>query len=250
MLNRRGQVALFVILGIIVIAGVVAFFFLRGRLDLDPSGELNVKDEVEKCIKSAVEPSIEIVLRNGGLIEPVLFKNYSGERYNYLCYSEDYYMPCINKYPLLGEIIEGELRKDSIEEVGRCFSNFISDYEAKGYEVSEGELNYSVELVPGAIRLLVEKEISFSNGGSSESFGNFDSEILSAIYDLAWITRDVINQESQFCNFEYNGFMLLYPDYKVKLISYDDTRLYKIKDRHTSEEFRFAIRSCAMPGGT
>jgi len=85
--------------------------------------------------------------------------------------------------------------------------------------------------------------------GTVQNFENFDTSILSSIYDLVRVARDVVNSESQYCHFEYNGYMLLYPKYDIRRIDYDDSKIYRVIDRKSGEEFKFATRSCAMPPG-
>jgi len=66
---------------------------------------------------------------------------------------------------------------------------------------------------------------------------------------LVRIARDVVNSESQYCNFEYNGYMLLYPKYDIRRIDYSDSKIYRLIDRLSGDEFRFAVRSCAFAPG-
>ena len=77
----------------------------------------------------------------------------------------------------------------------------------------------------------------------------FDETVLSPSNELVKISRDVVNSESKFCNFEYNGYMILYPDYNIKRMDYYGSKLYSVIDRKTNTEFKFAVRSCAYPPG-
>ncbi|MCK5342111.1 MAG: hypothetical protein KAR20_01840, partial [Candidatus Heimdallarchaeota archaeon] len=91
--------------------------------------------------------------------------------------------------------------------------------------------------------------ISLVHGESSQNFEDFDTKILSPIYELIKIARDVVNSESQYCHFEYNGYMLLYPKYDIRRIDYQDSKIYRLIDRRSEMEFKFAVRSCAFAPG-
>jgi len=68
-------------------------------------------------------------------------------------------------------------------------------------------------------------------------------------FDLVRVARVIVNSESQFCHFEYNGYMLLYPEYDIRRIDYQDSKIYRVIDRRTGSEFKFAVRSCAFAPG-
>ena len=105
-------------------------------------------------------------------------------------------------------------------------------------------------MVPGSVRLRINKEISTTrDDGSVDSFDNFDTRIPSDLYDLIGITRQIVNQEAEYCYFENNGFMMLYPTYNITKTSYRASKLYEVQHRHTKETMKFAVRSCPYAPG-
>ena len=64
------------------------------------------------------------------------------------------------------------------------------------------------------------------------------------------MAHEIVSQESQFCYFEYLGYMLLYPEYKIdKFRTSDETIIYTIDHKDSKEMFRFAVRGCVIPPG-
>jgi len=248
---KRSQVTIFIIFAIVIIIGIVLAFYLVGRADPDTgrSEPQNPKKYIDKCTRDAVEDSIEKILTNGGEIEPELTIIYQGENYTYLCYQQNYYIPCVNQKPMLKKSIEEELKRDTKEEIKECFDSVKDELEDKGYNISDSSLDYGVELVPDNVLININKKMDIVKGENSESFKDFDTKIPSAAYGLVDTAREIVSQEARFCNFEDLGFMILYPKYDIKLITYDGSKVYKIKQRTTGEEFMFAIRTCVMPGG-
>jgi len=124
-----------------------------------------------------------------------------------------------------------------------------NDFEDRGFNVGGGAASYSIDLMPGYIEVNLEKRVEISRDGDSQVFEDFDSRIVSPIYELVRVARDVVNDESQFCNFEYNGYMLLYPEFDIRRIDYRNSKIYRLIDRRSENEFRFAVRSCAFAPG-
>ncbi|MCK5321458.1 hypothetical protein KAJ38_02675, partial [Candidatus Pacearchaeota archaeon] len=160
-----------------------------------------------------------------------------------------FYQGCYNLHPMLEYLVESEIREDTMVEVQDCFNSMREDFEGRGFDVSGGSANYSIDLLPGSVEISLKKRISLVHGESSQNFEDFNTKISSPIYELIKIARDVVNSESQYCHFEYNGYMLLYPQYDLQRIDYSDSKIYRLIDRRSEMEFRFAVRSCAFAPG-
>jgi len=145
--------------------------------------------------------------------------------------------------------VESEIESDTVEDVQECFNLMRIDFENRGYGVSGGSTDYSVDLLPGYIEIGLDKDVAISGDEENLAFRNFGFEVESEIYDLVEVVRLIVNDESQYCNFEYNGYMLLYPEFDIRRIDYKDSKLYRVMDRRSGEAFRFAVRSCAMAPG-
>jgi len=247
---RRGQVTVFIIVGILIVAAVLglAFLMTQDTTVLAPSN-LGPKDIVTNCVEDVLEESIEKILRNGGEISPSKPIQYNGEAWNYLCYQADYYLGCYNLYPMLELQIEREIEDDIGTRLTTCFNVMREDFEDRGYDVDGGGTEYSVDLLPGNVRLDLHKDVMISGEGGTNTFDDFGMEIASPLYNLVGVAREIVNGESQFCYFEYNGYMLLYPEYNIRRTSYRDSKIYSVIDRRTGSEFKFAVRSCALPAG-
>lgn len=246
---KKGQVTIFIVVGVIIIVGILIGLFFLGDMNISSTVSDDPRVFIKSCVEDSVEESLNKMLNNGGEILPSLAISYQGKEWNYLCHSADYYLGCYNLHPMLESQIENQIIMDTSEDIKNCFDSMREEFEDRGYDVSGGATEYSIDLLPGYVDIKLNKQISVSNKESALEFDDFGFEIISSIYDLVEIARLVSNDESQFCNFEYNGYMLLYPQFDIRRIDYRDSKLYRIKDRNTKEEFRMAIRSCAMPPG-
>jgi len=246
---KKGQVAIFIIVGIVIVVGIIMAIYFTGKVDVDSPVDLTPKSFVDKCVRDSVEISIEKMLSNGGEISPSQAISYQGSEWNYLCYQADFYQGCYNIHPMLEVQIEKEIEKDTQIEVQGCFNSMREDFENRGFSVGGGATTYSIDLLPGYVAINLIKNIDISKEGVSQNFEDFNTKVPSPIYDLVQVSRDIVNSESRYCNFEYSGYMLLYPKYDIKKISYDNNKLYSIIDRKSKFEFKFATRSCAFPPG-
>ncbi len=248
-IRKRAQVTIFIILAIIIVVAIIGTIFFMGGRSVDAPVNADPSQIIEKCVRDAVEKSVWKMLANGGQRFPSQAIMYQGSEYNYLCYQADFYQGCYNVHPMLEYLVESEIREDTLAGVQDCFNSMREDFEGRGFDVSGGSANYSIDLLPGSVEINLKKKISLVRGESSQSFEDFDTKILSPIYELIKIARDVVNSESQYCNFEYNGYMLLYPKYDIERIDYGGSKIYRLIDRRSGMEFRFAVRSCAFAPG-
>jgi len=248
-MRNRAQVTIFIILAIVIVVGIIGAIIFMGRVNTETPTNLGPQVFIDKCVKDAVKESVTKMLKNGGEILPTQAIMYKGEEWNYLCYQADYYQGCYNIHPMLELQIESEIVKDTSAAVQDCFDTVREDFEDRGYSVTGGTTQYSVDLLPGYVKVNLVKPIEVSRPGSSKSFEDFNTSVVSPIYDLVQVAREVVNSESQFCHFEYNGYMLLYPKYDIRRIDYSDSKIYRLIDRNSGAEFRFAVRSCAFAPG-
>tara|TARA_B100001971_G_C18254282_1_gene580727 strand:- start:1203 stop:1958 length:756 start_codon:yes stop_codon:yes gene_type:complete len=247
--SNRGQVTIFVIIGIVVVVGILLFMFLREGTSITRQFEENPKQFIIDCAEDAVKNSLAVLMANGGEIIMSQSIEHYGESYNYLCYSGDFFRNCYNLHPMLQYLIESELREDTRGEVQDCFDSLGGDLQDKGYEFSADATDYSIDLLPGIVRINLDKKINIVRGNYLQSFENFDSEILSPAYGLVQVTNDIINDETVNCKFDNYYYMRLNPEQHIKKINFEDNRFYRLTDRKTGVIFKFAVRNCVLPHG-
>jgi hypothetical protein len=247
--NKKGQVTIFIILGVLIVGGIVGLLFLTNGPSSEAPSKQGPSNFVRSCARDIVKESVQKILDSGGDMTPQKSVMYQGQNYTFLCYQADNYLPCYSLYPGLEKKIELEIREDTVDAVKQCFEEFKQDSEDKGFLVNFRKMEYSIDLLPGGVKINLQREVTVSKEGSSQEFENFDAKILSSLYELVNLAREVVNDESKFCAFEYVGYMLLYADYDIRRINYNSNRIYKLINRKTSEEFKFAVRGCTYPPG-
>ena len=242
-MGKKGQVTLFIMLGILIVAVVLIFFLWVGpKYVYTPSTGLNF----DSCIKNSVGTSIKKLGTTGGFIQPQFSKMYLGEQIPYFCYTSEYYKTCSIQVPFLKQQFEKELNKDLTTEINDCYQNSLSELRSQGYSVSSGKLNYNISINPGIIQVLINAPTSVS----SSSFSKFNVQVNSPIYEMLMISTSILQFETQYGDSDTDSLMLLYPNYIIEKLKLDDgTKIYTITDKVSGVEFKFASRSLVFPAG-
>jgi len=251
-LNKKAQVSIFIIIGVIVVAAILLFLFFRTNItpEIKKSSEKNPEYFLDNCLNEGAESIVRKILKNGGYMENPLHKELDGENITYLCYTENYYTQCTNQEPLLVQHVKKELKENSQGIIENCFYEWETNLENDGYGIEIGSMNFDVELAPKKIIFDIKRKIVLSKSGTTSKFENFEIQKLSKLYELTVIAQEIVSQEAEYCNFDHLGFMIIYPEYDIeKFRTGDGDVIYSIKDKKTQEEFKFAVRSCIMPGG-
>lgn len=251
--NKLAQVTIFIIIGIVIVVGIVLFLVLTDKIDITPSQRLNPQQYIEKCIKDVTLDAVDIMLPQGGYINPVLHRIYDSQAVAYLCYNRNFYLPCVNQEPMYIQRLESEIKNYIEPEVEKCFDKVKNDAESSGKTFDMGGMIMNVDLDPGQVNIAISRQVSVGTGESSESYSDFSEIVASPIYDLGIVAQEIVSQEARFCNFEYLGYSLTYPKFSIEKdqVGDEDTvsDIYKITDKISGKTLMIAIRSCALPGG-
>lgn len=248
-MNRRGQITIFIILALILVVSIFLIFLLRKEPSLEIINEESPQSFIESCTKDAVEEALDILMSQGGYLEPKISVMHLGKNITYLCYNANSYLPCVNQRPLLVEHIQKEITTYIEPRISNCFQTLKSKLEPK-YEVELGEMKLNTTLRTKQVVVNIDRDFKMVRGDKIISFEKFKIGLIHPIYELSKTTMEIINQESQYCNFDTLGFMIFYPEYDIRKFRNSDSDLiYNVKEVASNKEFVFAIRSCASPAG-
>ena len=255
--DRKGQVALFVIIAIVIVSIIVIFVFYD---DLEPiipditggGGGFSPQAYLAGCISPEIEPYIEHLGKNAGYdnISDSGTVMHQGEEYKYLCYIGGYYQRCIVQQPFVKNNFELALVEKIEPRINSCIDQLKQEYESRGYSVNAGRARANVEIVPSAIQINYDAPMTVTKDGSTKTFTGFDVKVGSEMYEVLYIAQSIIDFESALGDSEITLYIQYYPNllmYKTKLS--DGTTVYRVGNALTGEEFRFASRSLAWPAG-
>ena len=251
-MNKRGQIAIFVIIAAVVVSSIVIFFFLRrapvgvGEASFDP------EQYIQQCVGPSINDVVDIILPQGGFLNPLSFKVYNDTKVAYMCKTDGYYgEKCQNIHPMLISEINGEIKSFISPVVESCFESMKTELGKRQAIVElENTNEIDVSMTPGKVFATVVKNIQITEKETTKTFDKFDIETTSPIYNLASVAMNIADHEAKYCYFEYVGYMAFDTSVDIrKFMMSDSTKIYKIKDRASEKIMNIAIRSCAMPAG-
>lgn len=244
---RKGQVTIWIILAIVIVAVIILLFYLKipQKFFLPSTPEIQLKD----CIDSRLKEGIELTAGRGGSINPVNAIMFSGEKIEYLCYTNQYYQTCSNQQPLLKQHVEREILEYIKPEVQNCVENLKNDLRSKGYSVSESKQDVAVSIEQNNIKVIITG-ISAVKEDIGVKYEKFVVAEKSEVYDLIMLTSSILNWEARYGDSDTTTYMMYYPNIKVeKLKQSDGSKIYILTARNTQDKFVFATRSLSWPAG-
>ncbi len=254
---KRSQVTIFIIAGMIVVVAISSFLFFRGEAPIKTgkSPEKNPEAFLSSCIEGKVKEAIGTISMQGGYIEPELYKTFRFEgedpvNISYLCYTQNYYVPCINHEPMLMSHLKKEIKNYIAEDMEVCFDELKNNLEKQNYEVSMDYRGFEVDLISKRVIIKTDSEITLTRTEESSKKENLEANIPSRFYDIAAVVQEILSQEARFCNFDYLGFMIINPQFNIDRFKTSDLEtIYTVRHENSKEKFRFAVRSCIIPPG-
>lgn len=194
--RKRGQVTIFIILGILIVGGIVAYFSLRGSFGASIPEDLKpVYDYYISCLEDTAEGGIALLGEQGGRIDVGEF--FPGSAYMPFSSHLDFmgqgvpYWMYVSGNNLLKENVPSKSSMES--ELGQYVGDRVSfcdfsDFEAQGFDVfvEEGVAEVKVNRLDVDVR--VKNKISIFKGETSAVVSSHGFKVRSKLgkfYDLA-----------------------------------------------------------------
>ena len=153
---------IFVIVAIFIVAAIVLLFVVFRGPGISIGTEFDPETFIDKCLRESVRDKVEIMLPQGGFIDPSDFKLYNDIRVPYLCKTVNYYEACVIQHPLYISVVKDELKEGIREDVEQCFISLEEELDSRGYSHSGGEVSIEPVLKPDVIEVEVLRDFSFS----------------------------------------------------------------------------------------
>jgi hypothetical protein len=239
----RGQVALFIIIGVVLVSVILIFFLvIQPKSSSGKSANLGF----EGCVEDAVSQGIFELEKTIGFINPEFTYAYQGQEIPYLCYSHEYLELCTVQKPFLKQHFEGELELFIEDNINSCYSNSIANLKSQGYDVKSGIVDFEIYFELDSVKVSINAPTTVGAG----TFEKFNVKINSPIYEMLMLATSVIQSETKFGDGNTDSLMLLHQDYVVlKLKQSEGTTIYIIRHKTFIDEITFASRSLVYPPG-
>jgi len=256
MVNKRGQLTIFIIVGILIVVGIALFFFLSTDLGRDIIGisEVNPETFLKSCIEDKAEEAVFILSKQGGYINSPLSISFMFEDegvykdISYLCYKEFAPGVClVLEGDLIGHL-ESEIKTYIEEDIDKCFYELA---EKKEREVDNIEVRYEddfeVDLESGKIIIDINGELHLTKSGESIILEDFKVTIVNNFYELQKVVQKILS-DLVISRCEVNNMDYLTPEIRVDFFETtqgnDFITFYTVVHKATGNKFRFAVKNC------
>lgn len=245
--NNRGQLTLFIILTVFIIVAIgLLFYYVQPRIS-QTSVDI---PKIDKCISDSLSNKINLLSYNAGLSDPKFKYSYFGENYTFLCYTDEYFLPCVNQMPMPISVFENSLQESLLEDFQKCYDSSVEDLIKRGYEVSKGKASFNVSILPTEIRIDVDAPISASLEGSSVSSRKYSYAHKSNIYDVLSVVISLVQFETYYGDSDQLDHMRAFPNIKIKKTRIGNgVKVYTITEKNEKINYLFAIKSRPFPPG-
>lgn len=273
--NRKGQVTIFIILGIIIVGAAALIYALYPQIKSTFLGVSDPQSYIQSCMQNEIRNTISNLSLQGGSMSPQNYFPYYNDfslqnnglyraglyHVEYLCYNNQYYLPCVMQEPLLEQHVESEIQKNIQTVANSCFSSLQSSYESKGYSANLVTGTTAVSILPGRVVVTFNNQLTLTKD-TSQRYQQFQVLINSNLYDFIVITTSILNWEAAYGDAPTQNYMIYYHNLIVQKEQVgaendpnaggrdtDGTKVYILTDLNTGTVFQFATRGFVMPPG-
>lgn len=252
-MNKRGQVTVFIILGILILIIIGVSFYIYNQYykkELEPttitSTEIEAfKDYVEDCIIYEVDSILDPLGKQGGTLNPGLSQPYYGYNVAYLCYT-DSFSACYNKKPNLIGSMEQEISNYVKQNIVSCIK--LDKIRDMGFNIEAGTQDVKTTINDYNIIVTLNYPVTISKQNIMVKEDTYTKTFNSPLGKLANVAKDIIDFESDpnntpILNFNKEAYMI---KNRGRVIIQPDivgsTRVYKLNTDNSPYIFQFATQ--------
>jgi hypothetical protein len=248
--NRRGQVTIFIIIAVIIVAVAAILYFIFPQVGIFFGVSTNNPNIfMQNCLQDKIKNVIENISLQGGSLNPDNFILYNNAKVEYLCYINENYKQCVMQQPFLKAYMESEITNAIKNDASDCFDSLVSSFQRQGYAVNLQKGDLTTGILPGRTVVNFNNALTITKS-ETQNFDKMNIVINNNLYELVLTAESILNWEARYGDAETTMFMGYYHDLKVeKKLQDDGSTVYILTNRNTGEKFQFASRSVALPSG-
>lgn len=247
-MEKKGQITVFVIIGIVIVALIVLLYAFRSQISL-PFVQVNLQDEMQKvtseiqdCLKNSASGPVELIGLQGGYLStpPGSYRLFNDTPISYLCYNQAEKPTCTNRM-LTIENMQDQLSNAIDQSLLECLDVSVSS----GVELQTPN-TYKVNtfIQPSKVLIELDYPITLTDKKTNDELSEtkFTATVNAPLGDLYNVAMDIVDSEATGGRFDVLSYVLSkmskYTIYPHK--PYPD-KIYQIKLREGSYLFQMAI---------
>src|SRR3989344_192491 len=239
-MQKRGQVAIFVIIGVIIVIAFAILFFVKqenvglGRSQINNeeflSSEIKtIQHEVlDNCAQEQIKSAVKIYLENGGgFEEPDNYIKDNGKKYRILCQKIPNTENCLMQ-PLITNIFSKQLNDYIYDKIDNCID--FSEYEDRGYVINiQEDLTIDITITDDTINLNIKYPFTIERQGVILSSDGTQYRLALPVGDLFKAVNYILGQESIYGTVDIVNYQITNLNkYKMQIKKPYPDKLYEI----------------------
>ncbi len=245
-MEKRGQITVFIILGILLLFILIFIFFARDQVlksftkntNVEQKLELEsklIQEEITKCSLQESNKALSLLLSQAGFLTPTHYVTFYGQKFVYLCTKTVEQEGCTQEI-ISKHALEERLTAYLQEHVPSCLD--LSAFKSTDYHLTVGDFNVASTINQKNILLQFTYPITLSQGTFTVSKDQFTQTIDYPLGEVLDLSTDILNAEAQ--NKEFD--VLAAKNYEITLRRPSPDTLYIIKPNGYDAKFQFAIQ--------
>ncbi|MBX4196421.1 hypothetical protein KW805_02440 [Candidatus Pacearchaeota archaeon] len=204
--DKRGQLAIIIIIALVIVAGVIVYFVVRGTTSISSvSPELKpVYDAYEACIRSDAEAAISLAGSQGGRINVGPFipgSDYapSSSHLNFLGFPVPYWY-YVSGNGVIKESIptKASMQNEIADSIERSLDDCnFEQYYSQGYSIGRGSTQAKVTVDDIDVVVTVDSPLEVSKGDKSARVTSHQVVISSKLGKFYKMAREIYQKEKQ-----------------------------------------------------
>jgi len=198
--GKKGQVAVFVIVGILIFVAIAILFFIKTGDKKTQDLEIDsIKSYIDSCVESVSREGVYLIAMQGGYFEVPNPK----EEYSYI--EIPIYWDTKKDYFPDKEVVEEEIMKYIQLALPICLDEF-KDFEDSGFSFEIGNLDGSATFKKDVMKIKLNYPISVKKGDATVILEDFSTDVYSDLNKGYEISRLIIEEHKK----KGNNFLLGY----------------------------------------
>ncbi|MBI2148682.1 hypothetical protein HYU23_03300 [Candidatus Woesearchaeota archaeon] len=249
-MKKRGQVSVFVIIGVILIVIFSLIFLFKDKITetirqepTNPQEYLNqqlnnIKNEIGKCVSKETSEASQLLMQNGGEFEGYgSYINYYGVKYPILCREINNTNTCLSQ-PIIILDLQNKLDNYLPDKINKCVN--LEEFKNKDYVLNLGKFIIKTEIFNDKILVNLDTKISLKKDNIIVESSNLLYDIKIPLGDLSIVANELIQIKAsggkisivQYNKDKFNKYFIdvrrPYPDevYKISLTNNPEFNFY------------------------
>ncbi|MBI5391823.1 hypothetical protein HZB00_02355 [Candidatus Woesearchaeota archaeon] len=250
-MQKRGQVTLFVFLGLVVLILISLFFYVRSQYgffvpsqDFLSSKASDIQQDLEYCVETEVSPLVKEFSLQGGNLHPTSFVLYHDSPVSFLCRKTNH-GTCVNYLTPLGGMLTN-LQNSLDQKLNACVNKKLLS--EQGFSITGNKNVQSlVQLQGNSISVVSTYDVQLHRDTASMRISPVRKTIADApLGELYPVVHDILEKEATAGTFDQLFYMLQKKGkYLIEVDRPYPHTIYRVYKKDSTYEFWFAVEGKA-----